>query len=189
MLAMQELTQVPFRCVDEINQVKGLEIRILHDPTRFSYHFFLSKGMDPFNERRVFDLLVQTACQESSAQYFLLTPKVRKTILILLLDFYTKMSRSFSSFRAYSTVPTWRFTLCRTASMCATNGTLIAICKSFGVWTAGIEHYFDSLNPHSLSLSYPWNLWFKKCWTKKCKCSNLQLSLLYFCLCQIKRGN
>lgn len=53
MLAMQELTQVPFRCVDEINQ-----------------------GMDPFNERRVFDLLVQTACRESSAQYFLLTPKV-----------------------------------------------------------------------------------------------------------------
>jgi len=53
MLAMQELTQVPFRCVDEINQ-----------------------GMDPFNERRVFDLLVQTACHESSAQYFLLTPKL-----------------------------------------------------------------------------------------------------------------
>lgn len=53
MLAMQELTHVPFRCVDEINQ-----------------------GMDPINERRVFDLLVQTACQETSAQYFLLTPKL-----------------------------------------------------------------------------------------------------------------
>ena len=53
MLAMQELTQVPFRCVDEINQ-----------------------GMDPINERRVFDLLVLTACQQTSAQYFLLTPKV-----------------------------------------------------------------------------------------------------------------
>lgn len=32
--------------------------------------------MDPINERRVFDLLVQTACRETSAQYFLLTPKV-----------------------------------------------------------------------------------------------------------------
>lgn len=44
---------VPFRCVDEINQ-----------------------GMDATNERRVFDLLVQIACGESSAQYFLLTPKL-----------------------------------------------------------------------------------------------------------------
>lgn len=52
MLAMQELTVVPFRCVDEINQ-----------------------GMDPFNERRVFDLLVDT-CQRTSAQYFLVTPKL-----------------------------------------------------------------------------------------------------------------
>jgi chromosome segregation ATPase len=44
---------VPFRCVDEINQ-----------------------GMDSVNERRVFDLLVQTSCRERSAQYFLLTPKL-----------------------------------------------------------------------------------------------------------------
>ena len=53
MLALQELTTVPFRCVDEINQ-----------------------GMDAVNERRVFDLLVRTSCQETSAQYFLLTPKL-----------------------------------------------------------------------------------------------------------------
>eukprot|EP00095_Tigriopus_kingsejongensis_P003200 maker-scaffold50_size457468-snap-gene-0.19 protein:Tk03200 transcript:maker-scaffold50_size457468-snap-gene-0.19-mRNA-1 annotation:"structural maintenance of chromosomes protein 5-like" len=53
MLALQELTVVPFRCVDEINQ-----------------------GMDAVNERRVFDLLVQTSCHERSAQYFLLTPKL-----------------------------------------------------------------------------------------------------------------
>jgi len=53
MLALQELTTVPFRCVDEINQ-----------------------GMDAVNERRVFELLVRTSCQESSAQYFLLTPKL-----------------------------------------------------------------------------------------------------------------
>ncbi|TRY78509.1 hypothetical protein TCAL_08127 [Tigriopus californicus] len=53
MLALQELTVVPFRCVDEINQ-----------------------GMDALNERRVFDLIVQTSCREQSAQYFLLTPKL-----------------------------------------------------------------------------------------------------------------
>ena len=44
---------MPFRCVDEINQ-----------------------GMDAVNERRVFNLLVRTSCEERSAQYFLLTPKL-----------------------------------------------------------------------------------------------------------------
>uniref|UniRef100_T1IJX8 Structural maintenance of chromosomes protein 5 n=1 Tax=Strigamia maritima TaxID=126957 RepID=T1IJX8_STRMM len=53
MMALQELTRVPFRCVDEINQ-----------------------GMDSTNERKVFELLVQISCRESTAQYFLLTPKV-----------------------------------------------------------------------------------------------------------------
>ena len=67
MLALQQLTTVPFRCVDEINQ-----------------------GMDAANEKRVFELLVRTSCQvgsldnsagdvmiqETSAQYFLLTPKL-----------------------------------------------------------------------------------------------------------------
>ncbi|KAK2709799.1 hypothetical protein QYM36_013464 [Artemia franciscana] len=53
MMAMQELTTVPFRCVDEINQ-----------------------GMDEANERKVFELLVNTSCEEGSAQYFLLTPKL-----------------------------------------------------------------------------------------------------------------
>jgi len=53
MLALQELTTVPFRCVDEINQ-----------------------GMDARNERLVFELLVRTSCHVSSAQYFLLTPKL-----------------------------------------------------------------------------------------------------------------
>ena len=52
-LIPQELTVVPFRCVDEINQ-----------------------GMDAVNERRVFNLLVRTSCEERSAQYFLLTPKL-----------------------------------------------------------------------------------------------------------------
>lgn len=53
MMALQELTSVPFRCVDEINQ-----------------------GMDPQNERKVFELVVKTACSTNSSQYFLLTPKL-----------------------------------------------------------------------------------------------------------------
>ncbi|KAL7298761.1 hypothetical protein TKK_0008507 [Trichogramma kaykai] len=53
MLALQELTRVPFRCVDEINQ-----------------------GMDAANERRVFEMMVQNTTRATSAQYFLLTPKL-----------------------------------------------------------------------------------------------------------------
>ncbi|RUS91866.1 hypothetical protein EGW08_000437 [Elysia chlorotica] len=53
MMALQELTKCPFRCVDEINQ-----------------------GMDPKNERKVFELVVQTVCKKSCSQYFLLTPKL-----------------------------------------------------------------------------------------------------------------
>ncbi|XP_015785462.1 structural maintenance of chromosomes protein 5 [Tetranychus urticae] len=52
MIALQELTKVPFRIVDEINQ-----------------------GMDDTNERRVFDLIVETASTNSS-QYFLFSPKL-----------------------------------------------------------------------------------------------------------------
>ncbi|XP_074651000.1 structural maintenance of chromosomes protein 5-like [Tubulanus polymorphus] len=53
MMALQELARCPFRCVDEINQ-----------------------GMDAFNERRVYELVVKTACRENTSQYFLLTPKL-----------------------------------------------------------------------------------------------------------------
>ncbi|RZB38652.1 structural maintenance of chromosomes protein 5 [Asbolus verrucosus] len=53
MLALQELTPVPFRCVDEINQ-----------------------GMDANNERRIFDLLVESTSQPTTSQYFLITPKM-----------------------------------------------------------------------------------------------------------------
>ena len=38
--------------------------------------FRIQQGMDAVNERRVFDLLVQTSCEERRAQYFLLTPKL-----------------------------------------------------------------------------------------------------------------
>ena len=34
------------------------------------------QGMDPVNERKVFELVVKTVCKKSSSQYFLLTPKV-----------------------------------------------------------------------------------------------------------------
>uniref|UniRef100_UPI0037E93740 structural maintenance of chromosomes protein 5 n=1 Tax=Semicossyphus pulcher TaxID=241346 RepID=UPI0037E93740 len=53
LMALQELNRCPFRVVDEINQ-----------------------GMDPVNERRVFDIVVRTACKETTSQYFLITPKL-----------------------------------------------------------------------------------------------------------------
>lgn len=33
--------------------------------------------MDPVNERRVFNIVVRTACKETTSQYFFITPKVR----------------------------------------------------------------------------------------------------------------
>ena len=51
MMALQDMTQVPFRCVDEINQ-----------------------GMDARNEKCVWEILVDTA-NEHSAQFFYLAPK------------------------------------------------------------------------------------------------------------------
>ncbi|CAG9792336.1 unnamed protein product [Diatraea saccharalis] len=53
LMALQRLTTVPFRCVDEINQ-----------------------GMDPINERKMFQLLVKVTTECDNAQYFLLTPKL-----------------------------------------------------------------------------------------------------------------
>lgn len=53
MIALQELSTVPFRCVDEINQ-----------------------GMDAINERRVFELIVRITGKANGSQYFLLTPKL-----------------------------------------------------------------------------------------------------------------
>ncbi|KAI5632265.1 AAA domain-containing protein [Phthorimaea operculella] len=52
LMSLQRLTTVPFRCVDEINQ-----------------------GMDPINERKMFQLLVKVTTESDNAQYFLLTPK------------------------------------------------------------------------------------------------------------------
>lgn len=53
LMAMQELSNSPFRVVDEINQ-----------------------GMDPRNERLVHGHLVDIACRPETSQYFLITPKL-----------------------------------------------------------------------------------------------------------------
>ncbi|KAM5192219.1 structural maintenance of chromosomes protein 5 [Mantella aurantiaca] len=57
LMALQELNRCPFRVVDEINQ-----------------------GMDPVNERRVFELVVRTACKNSTSQYFFITPKLLQNL-------------------------------------------------------------------------------------------------------------
>ncbi|XP_048448222.1 structural maintenance of chromosomes protein 5 [Rhincodon typus] len=57
LMALQELNRCPFRVVDEINQ-----------------------GMDPTNERRVFEMVVRTACKENTSQYFFITPKLLQNL-------------------------------------------------------------------------------------------------------------
>ncbi|KAK9700291.1 hypothetical protein RND81_08G229800 [Saponaria officinalis] len=53
LVSLQDLTNCPFRVVDEINQ-----------------------GMDPINERKMFQQLVTAASQPNTPQCFLLTPKL-----------------------------------------------------------------------------------------------------------------
>ncbi|CAK8680378.1 unnamed protein product [Clavelina lepadiformis] len=53
LVALQSMHTCPFRLVDEINQ-----------------------GMDPNNERRVFEVIVRSSSEESTSQYFLITPKL-----------------------------------------------------------------------------------------------------------------
>ena len=74
MIGLQEMTKCPFRVVDEINQVYSFYFTI-----KFACHLkliSLRKGMDPVNERKVFDIIVQNSCAKQFAQYFLLTPKL-----------------------------------------------------------------------------------------------------------------
>uniref|UniRef100_A0A336MNE2 Structural maintenance of chromosomes protein 5 n=1 Tax=Culicoides sonorensis TaxID=179676 RepID=A0A336MNE2_CULSO len=52
-LSLQHISHVPFRCVDEINQ-----------------------GMDPKNERKIFEMLVNETCKIGNSQYFFITPKL-----------------------------------------------------------------------------------------------------------------
>lgn len=56
-LSLQHLSQVPFRCVDEINQ-----------------------GMDPNNERRVFEMLVNNVARPGQSQFFYVTPKLQTNL-------------------------------------------------------------------------------------------------------------
>ncbi|ONK78499.1 uncharacterized protein A4U43_C02F19420 [Asparagus officinalis] len=58
LVSLQDLTNCPFRVVDEINQ-----------------------GMDPVNERKMFQQLVRAASQENTPQCFLLTPKLLPDLL------------------------------------------------------------------------------------------------------------
>uniref|UniRef100_A0A1X7TU81 Structural maintenance of chromosomes protein 5 n=2 Tax=Amphimedon queenslandica TaxID=400682 RepID=A0A1X7TU81_AMPQE len=53
LMALQDITNCPFRVVDEINQ-----------------------GMDSINERSVFNQIVRTVNQRDTPQYFVLTPKL-----------------------------------------------------------------------------------------------------------------
>lgn len=53
-LSLQHLSQVPFRCVDEINQ-----------------------GMDQKNERRIFEMLVTNVAKPRQSQFFYVTPKLQ----------------------------------------------------------------------------------------------------------------
>nr|AAI65244.1 Zgc:152845 protein [Danio rerio] len=57
LMSLQELNRCPFRVVDEINQ-----------------------GMDPVNERRVFDIVVRAACGVNTSQYFFITPKLLQNL-------------------------------------------------------------------------------------------------------------
>lgn len=51
-----------------------------------SYNGFLVQGMDSSNERRVFDLIVDTVSSVGTSQYFLLTPKVSAVCVCVLVS-------------------------------------------------------------------------------------------------------
>merc|ERR1719232_1651781 len=80
MLALQELTSVPFRCVDEINQ-----------------------GLDERNERRVWDMILSAATRGQGSQYFYLAPKMPYNLdykpgtVVHLCHASDAIKRSFSS--------------------------------------------------------------------------------------------
>ena len=70
--------------------------------------------MDPVNERMVFDLVVKTACNGHTSQYFLLTPKVWKSYtlfsVVLLPAFLIRMlsSKMDTCVRSLATLPDGR---------------------------------------------------------------------------------
>ena len=71
MMALQELTQVPFRCVDEINQGNNLTVCLLIVNCSIISR---PSGMDEKNERAVWGMLLEV-CRKHQAQYFYMAPK------------------------------------------------------------------------------------------------------------------
>lgn len=87
LMALQDLNRCPFRVVDEINQVGWLPFCSVTQSLLAAYQtrgesplmrlwLCSVQGMDPVNERRVFEIVVRTACQKTTPQYFFITPKV-----------------------------------------------------------------------------------------------------------------
>ncbi|TVU29709.1 hypothetical protein EJB05_21288, partial [Eragrostis curvula] len=68
LVSLQDLTNCPFRVVDEINQGKATDI--------YGTISLGSAGMDPINERKMFQQLVRAASKLNTPQCFLLTPKL-----------------------------------------------------------------------------------------------------------------
>lgn len=75
LIALQKLTECPFRVVDEINQV-SLSFLIRHRRRNRSV-----QGMDSINEKLVFERIVEHCCAPTSCQTFLITPKLQSNLL------------------------------------------------------------------------------------------------------------
>ncbi|XP_068235097.1 structural maintenance of chromosomes protein 5-like isoform X2 [Palaemon carinicauda] len=82
MLSLQNLTSVPFRCVDEINQ-----------------------GMDPVNERSMLSMLIETAAKEESSQYFFVSPKLLRGLQ------YSDRVNTMVVFNGPANVPKYQFSI------------------------------------------------------------------------------
>ena len=85
MLALQEMTTVPFRCVDEINQ-----------------------GLDERNERRVWDMILSAATEGQGSQYFYLAPKMPYN-----LNYRPGKYQGTNGQNIRSKIPDYNFLLCR----------------------------------------------------------------------------
>ncbi len=86
------------------------------------------QGMDPVNERRVFDIVVRTACGVNTSQYFFITPKVGLlTDIVWRVCWYENVTECVcvcSSYRTWSTRSRWPSSVCTTDPTCCrrTNG-------------------------------------------------------------------
>lgn len=74
LISLQDLTDCPFRLVDEINQ-----------------------GMDQVNEKVVFEQIVAAACRPGVPQYFLITPKLLINLEYVLAPLHSPFLPSPSS--------------------------------------------------------------------------------------------